>query len=260
MLLCRWLCRWSWPAFLPPEEFGALAIMLVFVNLGNVIVQSGLNTALIQFPEANDEDFSTVFWMSLVVSVLLYALVFVSAPAISTFYAMPELTWPLRALTSLFMVNALNSVQVAKVTRDFEMAKVFRSTMAAVVASAALGIGSAFEGAGLWALVMQQLSYQVTSCVALFFQVDWRPRLVFHVGRARSLFGYGWRLLASGLLEQGYQSLSDPHCGQAVLCILVGAREPGQEVPDGDWQHARTVPYSPSCSPQSPGCRKTGSG
>lgn len=96
---------------LAPEEFGALAIMLVFVNLGNVIVQSGLNTALIQAPEADDDDFSTVFWMSLAVSVVLYAVVFALAPAISDFYAMWELIWPLRALAALFMVNALNSVQ-----------------------------------------------------------------------------------------------------------------------------------------------------
>ena len=122
---------------LAPEQFGALAIMLVFVNLGNVVVQSGLNTALVQAPEADDDDFSTVFWMSLAVSLALYVLVFASAPAIAGFYAMPGLTWPLRALALLFLVNALNSVQVARVTRDLEMRKVFRSTMAAVAASAA---------------------------------------------------------------------------------------------------------------------------
>ena len=216
---------------LAPEEFGALAIMLVFVNLGNVIVQSGLNTALIQAPEANDEDFSTVFWMSLAVSAALYAIIFVCAPAIAAFYAIPELIWPLRALAALFVVNALNSVQVAKVTRNLEMVKVFRSTMVAVVVSAALGIGSALAGAGLWALVIQQLSYQVASCVALFFQVDWRPCLVFRPDRARSLFGFSWRLLVSGLLEQGYQSLSDLIVGKQFSATSLGLVSQGKKYP-----------------------------
>lgn len=216
---------------LAPEEFGALAIMLVFVNLGNVVVQSGLNTALIQAPEVDDEDFSTVFWMSLAVSVVLYAIIFICAPAIAAFYTMPELIWPLRALAVLFMVNALNSVQVARVTRDLEMVKVFRSTMVSVVVSAALGIGSALAGAGLWALVMQQISYQAASCVVLFPQVDWRPRLVFRADRARSLFGFGWRLLASGLLEQGYQSLSDLIVGKRFSAASLGLVSQGKKYP-----------------------------
>ena len=138
---------------LAPEQFGALAVMLVFVNLGNVIVQSGLNTALIQSPEADDADFSTVFWMSLAVSVALYAAIFLAAPSVAAFYAMPGIVWPLRALGLLLVVSAYNSVQVAKVTRDLQMRKVFRATMASVIFSAVSGIGAAVAGAGLWALV-----------------------------------------------------------------------------------------------------------
>ena len=216
---------------LAPEQFGALAIMLVFVNLGNVVVQSGLNTALVQAPEADDDDFSTVFWMSLGVSLALYMLVFASAPAIAGFYAMPGLVAPLRVLALLFLVNALNSVQVARVTRDLEMRKVFRSTMAAVTASAAAGVGLALAGAGLWALVAQQLAYQAASCAALFLQVDWRPRLVFRPNRARALFGFGWRLLASGLLEQGYQSLSDLIIGGRFSASALGLVSQGKRYP-----------------------------
>ena len=216
---------------LAPEEFGALAIMLVFVNLGNVIVQSGLNTALIQAPEADDDDFSTVFWMSLAVSVVLYVAVFAIAPTISDFYAMPGLTWPLRALAAVFMVNALNSVQVARVTRDLEMHKVFRSTMVAVVASAVAGVALALAGGGLWALVAQQLAYQAASCAALFAQVDWRPRAVFRADRARRLLGFGWRLLASGLMEQGYQSLSDLIVGKRFSAASLGLVSQGKKYP-----------------------------
>lgn len=216
---------------LAPEQFGALAVMLVFVSLGNVIVQSGLNTALIQSPEADDADFSTVFWMSLAVSVALYAAIFLAAPSVAAFYAMPGIVWPLRALGLLLVVSAYNSVQVAKVTRDLQMRKVFRATMASVIFSAVSGIGTAVAGAGLWALVAQQLSYQLVNCVVLAFQVDWKPRMVFRAERARELFGFGWRLLASGLLEQGYQSLADLVVGKRFSPARLGLVSQGKKYP-----------------------------
>lgn len=216
---------------LAPEEFGVLAVMLVFVNLGNVVVQSGLNTALIQSPQADEADFSTVFWMSLMVSLALYVAIFFAAPSVADFYAMPVIVWPLRALGLLLVVNAYNAVQVAKVTRDLQMRKVFWATMASVIFSAASGIGAAVAGAGLWALVVQQLAYQVLNCAVLALQVDWRPRAVFRADRARELFGFGWRLLASGLLEQGYQSLADLVVGKRFSPAQLGLLSQGKKYP-----------------------------
>ena len=95
---------------LAPAEFGMLAIMLVFVNVGNVIVQSGLNTALIQAPDATDRDCSTVFWMSLVTSVVLYGAIFLAAPAIADFYAMPGLIAPLRVLVEIVIAKGCDAV------------------------------------------------------------------------------------------------------------------------------------------------------
>lgn len=216
---------------LAPEQFGALAIMLVFVNIGNVIVQSGLNTALIQAREVDSDDCSTVFWMSLVASVVLYLVAFLAAPAVGDFYSMPGIVWPLRALCLLLVVNAYNSVQVAKVTRDLEMQKVFFATMASAAISSIVGIGLALAGAGLWALVGQQLSYQGSNCVALAFQVDWKPGFVFKMERAKEFLGFGWRLLASGLLDQCYQSLSDLIVGKQFSASSLGLVSQGKKYP-----------------------------
>lgn len=216
---------------LAPEQFGALAVMLVFVNLGNVVVQSGLNTALIQSPKAGEADFCTVFWMSLAISTVLYVAIFLAAPVVAAFYSMPEIVWPLRILGLLLVVNAYNAVQVAKVTRDFDMRKIFRATMISVAASAAAGIGSALAGVGLWALVSQQLAYQVVNCAVLALQIDWKPRMVFRIDRARELFGFGWRLLASGLLEQGYQSLADLIVGKRFSPTQLGLVSQGKKYP-----------------------------
>ena len=216
---------------LAPEEFGALAVMLVFVNLGNVVVQSGLNTALIQSPEADDSDFSTVFWMSLAVSVALYLAIFLAAPLVAEFYSMPTIVWPLRVLGLLLVVNSYNAVQIASVTRSLDMRKIFWATIASVLVSAGVGICSALAGVGLWALVAQQLTYQVVNCVVLAFQIDWRPRAVFKVERARALFGFGWRLLASGLLDQGYQSLADLIVGKRFSAAQLGLVSQGKKYP-----------------------------
>ena len=113
---------------LAPEEFGALAIMLVLVNVGNVIVQSGLNTALVQAPHVDGKDCSTVFWLSFAVSLALYAAVFACAPLFAGFYAMPHIVWPLRALALILVINAFNAVQVAVVQRALEFRKVFNAT------------------------------------------------------------------------------------------------------------------------------------
>ena len=124
---------------LAPREFGMLAIMLVFVNVGNVLVQSGLNTAIVQSKDVSEKDYSTVFWMSLAVSVVLYVAVFFSAPAVAAFYRMPRVVWPLRALVLVLIVNAYNSIQEAIVARDLQFNKTFRATITAGAVSGVLG-------------------------------------------------------------------------------------------------------------------------
>lgn len=216
---------------LAPEQFGLLAIMLVFVNIGSVIVQSGLNTALIQASDADESDLSTVFWMSLVISIALYAIVFCAAPVIALFYEMNELVWPLRILALIMVFNSYNSVQMACVARSMEFKKVFYSTIASMFLSGTLGVTLAIAGFGIWALVAQQLSYQAVSCCVLALQVSWRPKLIFVPDRAKELFGFGWKLLVSGLLDKVYQSLSDLVIGKQFSVGELGLVSQGKKYP-----------------------------
>lgn len=216
---------------LSPDEFGMLAIMLVFVNIGNVIVQSGLNTAIIQAPDATERDYSTVFWMSLTTSVVLYAVVFCAAPAVADFYAMPAAVTPLRVLVLVLVINAYNSIQEAIVARNLEFHKAFRATITAGVVSGATGIGVAMAGGGIWALVLQQIVQQGCKCLVLALQVPWKPRFVFERARAITLFRFGWKLLASGLLDQGYQSLSDLMIGKVFSSSDLGYVSQGKKYP-----------------------------
>lgn len=216
---------------LAPDEFGALAIMLVFINVGNVIVQSGLNTALVQAESVDDDDTSTVFWLSFGASILLYGIVFFASPLIAEFYGMEYIVWPLRALSLILLITALNSVQVALVQRELKLRKVFNATLVAVLISGAAGIAAAVIGAGLWALVLQQLLYQTINCIVLRLQIRWRPSLVFSRSKARKHFSFSWKLLASGLLEQGYQSLSDLIIGKQFSATSLGLVSQGKKYP-----------------------------
>lgn len=216
---------------LAPEQFGALAIMLVFVNIGNVIVQSGLNTALVQAKDVQDRDYSTVFWMCSSVSVVIYLAIFLAAPSIAAFYALPYLVWPLRGIGLIVVINAYNSIQVAKVTRDLQFRKIFIATISSVVLSAFCGIAAAVSGLGLWALVIQQLVYQLTNCIVLAFEVDWKPCFRFDESRAKEFFEFGWRLLASGLLATVYQSLGNLVIGKQFSSVQLGLVSQGEKYP-----------------------------
>lgn len=216
---------------LSPEEFGALAIMLVFVNVGNVIVQSGLNTAIIQNPDTTDDDCSTVFWMSLTVSLLIYAGVFMAAPAIAAFYNMPRIIAPLRLLEAVLMVNAYNSVQEAIVARNLQFHKTARATVVAGAVSGTVGVIMAMTGFGIWSLAVQQLLQQLVKCIVLAAQVPWKPRLVFLPKRAKILFCFGWKLLVSGVMDQGYQSLTDLIVGKVFTDRDLGFVSQGKKYP-----------------------------
>lgn len=208
-----------------------LAIILVFVSIGNVIVQSGLSTAVIQASYADNEDFSTVFWMSFSLSVILYLVIFVTSPYIGLFYGTERIVWPIRVLTLVLVVNALNSVQVAFVQRNLEFKKIFKATIISVVISGVVGILMALLDFGLWALVVQQLSYQGINCLVLFGQISWHPTLEFNPTKARRHFMFGWKLLASGLLNTAYNSFSDLIIGKQFSTLDLGFVSQGKKYP-----------------------------
>ncbi len=214
-----------------PEDFGTLAIMLVFINASSILSTSGLNTALVQSPEADSDDFSTVCWLSLVASLILYIVVFFLAPFIAALYELENFTWPLRALMVIVIINAYNSVQVAYLQRILEFKSIFLASLASVIISGAIGIGLAFYNMGLWALVAQQLLYQFVSCVVLAFHTKWKLHAVFNFTRARKLFSFGWKVLASGLIDTGYQSLSDLIIGKQFSTVQLGYISQGKKYP-----------------------------
>lgn len=216
---------------LDPEHYGVLSLMVIFTTLANVFIQRGFNTALIQNKDVTEEDYSSVFWVTMAIAVILYGLLFAAAPVIAHFYRMPDLVQPFRVLCLVLLPGALNSIQLAKVSRGLDFKKVFRSNVAAILISGIVGILMARMGAGLWALVAQYLLNITIACMVMWFTVRWRPRLVCNLARIKVLFSYGWKLLVSGLLDTLYQDLRSLVIGRKYDADTLAFYNRGKQFP-----------------------------
>ena len=216
---------------LSPNDYGVIAILLVFITIADVFVNAGFGSALIQKKDADNMDFSSVFYFSIAFSVLVYAVIYLAAPVIASFYNMPVLKPTMQVLALRIPIAAINSVQQAYVSRNMQFKKFFYSTVSGTAASAVVGIGMAYSGYGVWALVGQYLSNAIVNTFVMFFVINWRPQLIFSLQRLKSLFSYGWKLLLSGVLDTGYQSLNSLLIGKFYTPIDLAFFDTGKKFP-----------------------------
>lgn len=189
---------------LSPNEYGIIAIIIIFINFANVIIEGGLNTALIQKKNADQTDFSTIFWSCLLLSAVMYVILYITAPLIARFYDNVILIPVLRALSLVLFANSINSVQRAYVSRHMLFKKLFWINAVAVVVSGMLGIVMAYKEYGVWALVGQSLTLPLVCCVLMWIAVKWRPSFTFSVERFKSLFDYGWKIFMTNFIVAVY--------------------------------------------------------
>lgn len=191
---------------LAPEVYGLVALVTVFTNILQVFVDSGLGSALVQKKDADDLDFSTVFYFNIAMCFTLYALMFFCAPLIASFYEKP-LTALVRVISLTLIISGVKNIQHAFVARKMLFKRFFFATLGGTIFSAFLGIFLAYKGAGAWALVAQQLSNAAIDTLILWITVKWRPKRMFSFQRLKGLFSFGWKLLVSALLDTGYNQL-----------------------------------------------------
>lgn len=216
---------------LDPEHYGVLSLMIIFTNLANIFIQNGFNTALIQNKDVTEEDYSSVFCVSTLVAAILYVLIFAAAPYIAVFYKMPDIVAPLRVLALMLIPGALNSVQLAKISRELDFRKVFTSNIASIVISGVAGIVVALLGGGLWALVIQSMLNVVIATMVMLFTVRWKPRLICNWRRIQILFSFGWKLLLSGVLDTLYQDIRSLVIGKKYDSGTLGFYNRGKQFP-----------------------------
>lgn len=191
---------------LDPEVYGAIALLTVFINLARVFVQSGLSSALVQKKDADDVDFSSVLFYSLTLAAVLYAVLFFAATPIANYYEMPILKNILRVLALTLFPGAVNSIQIAYLSKNMQFKKQFYSSLISAMLSGGVGIVMALLGFGAWALVGQQLGYQVLVMVILFVFVKWRPTFKFSFKKTKGLLKFGSKVLGATLIDTLYHN------------------------------------------------------
>lgn len=192
---------------LMPEAYGTTAIVMIFISFLDVFVNEGLPTALVQKQNADNVDFSSVFFFNIGFSIILYFLLFLLSPLAATFYENNALTLLIRVMGLRIIIASVNSVQHAFVSKNMMFRKYFWSTLFGTLISAFLGIFLAYKGAGAWALVAQYMSNTFIDTIFLWFTVKWRPKKVFSWSRVKVLIVFGWKILFEGLSENFTQQV-----------------------------------------------------
>lgn len=192
---------------LAPEDYGVIALVTVFTTILQVFIDSGLGTALIQKKNADDLDFSSVFYFNLIVCLALYGIMFCAAPFIARFYNNPIYVPLVRVLSLTLIISGVKGIQQSYVSKHMLFKRFFFSTLGGTLVSAIAGIALAYAGFGVWALVAQYLCNTAIDTMILWITVPWRPKFIFSWSRLKSLLSYGWKLLVSSLLDTVYSNL-----------------------------------------------------
>ncbi len=216
---------------LMPSEYGLIALVLVFTNLANVFVANGLGDTLIQKKDADETDFSSLFYFSLILSIGLYMTMFLLAPYIAVFYNHPDLVSVLRVIALILPLSSIITIQQAYVSKKMLFKKMFFATIGGTVASGSIGIVMAYYGFGIWALVAQYLINAVVNTIVLFFIAHWRPRLLFSTSSVKQLVGFGWKLVAANFINTFYSELRSLMIGKLYTTTALAYYNRGNQFP-----------------------------
>lgn len=216
---------------LAPEVYGLMALVTVFTSILQVFVDSGMGNALIQKKDADELDFSSVFFFNMVMCIALYLLLFFCASLIANFYHNPGLTPVIRVLGITLLIAGGKNVQQAYVSRKLQFKRFFFATLGGTIGAAVIGIAMAYMGFGIWALVAQNIFNAMIDTVILWLTVRWRPKLQFSFTRLRALLRYGWKLLVSALLHTFYINLRTLIIGKLYTSADLAYYEKGQSFP-----------------------------
>lgn len=216
---------------LAPEVYGTVALVTVFTSIMNVFIDSGLGNALIQKKNADDLDFSSVFYFNIVICGILYLLMFFASPLIASYCEDVSLTPIIRVMSLTLIISGVKNIQHAYVARTMQFKRFFFATLGGTIGAAAIGIWMAYKGYGVWALVAQQLFNATMDTVILWITVKWRPQKMFSWERLKGLLSYGWKLLVSSLLDTVYNNLRQLIIGKKYTSADLAFYNRGQTFP-----------------------------
>lgn len=191
-----------------PKEFGTLTLLMVFINLMQVFLDSGMGSALIQKKHVTDVEYSTVFYFNLSVCIVLYIFMYFFAPVVASFYKEPAYTSYIRVLSIIILISGLRNIQNSKASIDMDFKRLFISAFLGVVISGAVGIVMAYRGFGIWALIAQNVINALVATIVLWLIDKWLPVRGFSFEALKELWEYGWKIFLASLISSIYDNIS----------------------------------------------------
>lgn len=190
-----------------PEQFGLIAILNVFVNIGSILMDGGMGQSLIRTENPDIEDYSTVFYFNLIVSFIIYSVVYILSPFIAEFYNQPELEYITKWYCIIFITNAFSSIHYTRLTKNMEFKKELTITIPSLILSSTVGVLMAYNGFGIWSLVISSILQSTTVGIQLWFRSDWKPIIKFNKEKFYFHFKYGYKLTLSGILDAFFNNI-----------------------------------------------------
>lgn len=205
-----------------PEHFGLIGMITIFIAFSNALVQSGLDQALIRERNLGREDYSTVFYFNLFVSIIIYIVLFFMAPYIASFFEEPQLIRILRVITLIIIVNSFSVIQRVILIRNVDFKTQTKVSVISGTASGIIAVTMAFLGAGVWSLVFQQVVSRSMEAILLMANNRWKPSLKFNLTSFKKYFNFGYKLLLSGLIDTFYKNIYFVIIGKIYPASLLG--------------------------------------
>lgn len=214
---------------LTPSEYGLIGITTIFISVIDCIVDSGFSQAVIRKKDATNNDYNTMFITNMVLSVLMFLVLFVCAPAIARFFDRPELISLTRVMGSIVIIHALSITQNTVLTKRIDFKTKTKASVISAILSGIIGICMAFMGFGVWALVGQKISKQLTNTIYLWAFNKWWPNLSFSKQSFNYMWGFGWKMLASSILTNIWKQLYQVVVGKFYSPATLGQYSKAKE-------------------------------
>ncbi|MBD5281960.1 MAG: lipopolysaccharide biosynthesis protein [Bacteroides sp.] len=207
---------------LVPEDFGIIGMLAIFIVVSNTLIDSGFGAALVQKKSPSQVDYSTIFFWNLTFSIVLYLILWVSSPFIADFYSMPLLSSVLRVMALNLIFTGIFSIQKVKLQKALEFKTIALVNLGSYFLSALLAILCAYNGYGVWSLVLMQISYGLLAIIILAIVTRWHPDLIFSVKSLRCLFGFGGYIMAANILQSVCQNFQGIIIGKKFSATQMG--------------------------------------
>ncbi len=207
---------------LTPNDYGMIAMLAIFMAVSQTFIDSGFGNALIRKPDRNEADKATVFFFNIFMAGACYGIIFLAAPFIAQFYGMPQLTDILRILAINLIIQAFGSIQRLNLTIDLNFKTLAKVSLIGAIIGGTVGLVCAYNGLGVWSLVVQQITTTSSRVVLFWTLVHWRPKTFFNKSSFKNMFGFGSKLLVSGLLNTLYENIYDLIIGKVFSAGTLG--------------------------------------